>query len=171
MAQRGSRGQQYPGPGQSDLRPGRFDNHGHPGGAALAVAAGNTWTRDPGSALDVAMGAATLSSSPALSASSSVVVGSGQTAFAVVSGAGTTDWATVSGGKVVALSSGGYANDTYSFGKNSNVTAVNPSPAAFTTDTLAFRTAQTNTLTLSGSNRCDLGGILVGAGGRHRHDD
>ncbi len=135
------------------------------GGAAVAITAGNTWTRSPGSALDVALSGGTLTSSPALSATSNVVVGSGQTAFAVVSGAGTTDWATVSSGKVAALSSGGYANNTYSSGKNTNVTAVNPTPVAFTTDTLAFRTAQANTLTLSGTglSTLNLGGLLVGA--------
>ena len=106
-----------------------------------------------------------------MSATSNVVVGggsgtsSGPTAFAVVSGAGTTDWATVSSGKVAALSSGGYANNTYSSGENTNVTAVDPTPAAFTTDTLAFRAAQANTLTLSGTglSTLDLGGLLVGA--------
>ncbi len=137
------------------------------GGAAVAITAGNTWTRSPGSALDVALSGGTLTSSPAVSATSNVVVGSGSgpTAFAVVSGAGTTDWATVSSGKVAALSSGGYANNTYSSGKNTNVTALNPTPAAFTTDTLAFRTAQANTLTLSGTglSTLDLGGLLVGA--------
>ena len=139
------------------------------GGAAVAITAGNTWIRSPGSALDVALSGGTLTSSPALSATSNVVVGSGTgsgpTAFAVVSGAGTTGWATVSGGKVAALSSGGYANNTYIAGKNTNVTALNPSPAAFTADTLAFRTAQANTLTLSGTglSTLDLGGLLVGA--------
>ncbi len=137
------------------------------GGAAVAITAGNTWTRSPGSALDVALSGGTLTSSPAVSATSNVVVGSGSgpTAFAVVSGAGTTDWATVSSGKVAALSSGGYANNTYSSGENTNVTALNPSPVAFTTDTLAFRTAQANTLTLSGTglSTLNLGGLLVGA--------
>ena len=104
-----------------------------------------------------------LASSPTVSASSGVLVGggpiSGPTAFAVVSGTSSTDWATVSGGQVMALAASGYANDLYAPGRIPASRAGNPSPAAFTTDTLAFRANQANTLTLSGLNTLNLGGI------------
>ena len=46
---------------------------------------------------------------------------------------------------------------------NTDITAVNPAPASITSDTLAFRTAQGNTLTLPGAVTLGAGGVLVGS--------
>ena len=40
---------------------------------------------------------------------------------------------------------------------------MNPAPASITSDTLAFRTAQANTLTLPGAVTLGAGGVLVGS--------
>ena len=129
------------------------------GATALSMTAGNAWTRNAGSAVNFTLNGGTLASSPALN-SGGILVGSGSTAFATVNG---TDWATVSGGSLAAYA--GYNNDTYAGANvNTNITAVNPTEAsAITCATLAFRTAQANTLTLTGSNALSAGGLLVGS--------
>ena len=48
-------------------------------------------------------------------------------------------------------------------GTNTDITQLNPTPAAITSDTLAFRTAQANTLTLPGAVTLNAGGALVGS--------
>ena len=127
------------------------------GAASLALAADNTWTRNAGSAVNVNLNGATLTSSPATNAHG-LVVGTGSTAFATVNG---TDWAAVSGGQVVAYT--GYSTDSYVPGANTDITAADPAPATISSDTLAFRTAQANTLTLPGVVTLGAGGVLVGS--------
>jgi fibronectin-binding autotransporter adhesin len=71
------------------------------------------------------------------------------------------DWATLSGGEVIAYSA--YANDTWSAGTNTNVTQSGAVTSG-TTNSLRFNTAAPITLTLSGTNTLQSGGILVGSG-------
>ena len=76
-----------------------------------------------------------------------------------------SDWATVSGGSLACYS--GYSANVYTgLGVNTNITTVNPTPAAVSSDTLAFRTAQANTLTLPSTatvSSLGAGGLLVGS--------
>ncbi len=106
--------------------------------------------------MNVTLGGGTLTSAPAME--DGIVVGSGSTAFATVNG---SDWATASGGAIGAY--GGYTNDNYNSGMNTNILAVNPAPAAIASNTLAFRTNQANTLTLPGAVTLAAGGILAGS--------
>ncbi len=126
------------------------------GAASLNVTAGDTWTRAASSTVNVTLGGGTLTSAPAME--DGIVVGSGSTAFATVNG---SDWATASGGAIGAY--GGYTNDNYNSGMNTNILAVNPAPAAIASNTLAFRTNQANMLTLPGAVTLAAGGILVGS--------
>ncbi len=128
------------------------------GAAGISVSAGNTWSRNSGSAVNFALNGGTLASSPALNAGG-IIAGPSNTAYATVNG---TDWATVDGsGNIAAYT--GYANNVYSAGANTNITQSNPAPAAIASDTLAFRTAQANTLTMPGAVTLGAGGVLVGS--------
>jgi autotransporter-associated beta strand protein len=76
------------------------------------------------------------------------IIGNGSTTgWATVNG---TDWATINGaGNVAAYNN--YSTDTYAPGLNTNVTALNPAPTQFATNTLRFNATQANTVTLSGA--------------------
>jgi autotransporter-associated beta strand protein len=76
-------------------------------------------------------------------------------AFATFSGGST--WATAPGGTIGGLSS--YGTDTYASGVNSDVT-TSAAPGAIATNSLRFNTGAP-TLTLSGANTLQSGGILV----------
>ena len=86
------------------------------------------------------------------------VIASGTTnaAFVILNG---TDWANLSGSNPVAAT---YGTDTFSAGVNTDVT-LGASPAAFMTNTLRFNTGSP-TLTLTGTNLLNAGGILIGSG-------
>jgi autotransporter-associated beta strand protein len=79
-------------------------------------------------------------------------------AFATVGGGST--WATASGGAVAGLPAGSYTPNTYSSGTNTDVTVTGSAPASFTTNSLRFNTGSV-TLTLSGTNTLQSGGILA----------
>ncbi|MFD0895237.1 autotransporter-associated beta strand repeat-containing protein [Luteolibacter ambystomatis] len=110
-----------------------------------------TVTRNTGATLGLSLAAgSTLTASPTLT--------NGLLPYATVNG---NDFATVSGGTISAYS--GYINDDYSGTGtiNTNVTAASPTPASFTVNSLSFRTAQANTLTLTGTNTA--AALLVGS--------
>lgn len=71
------------------------------------------------------------------------------------------DWASLSGGEIVAYSA--YSDDTWASGSNTNITQSG-SVSSATTNTLRFNTAAPITLSLTGTNTIQSGGILVGSG-------
>lgn len=73
---------------------------------------------------------------------------------------GGTDWATVSAGNIAAAT---YTTGTWSSGTNTNVTSTVTITSGSTTNSLRFAAAGAQTLTLSGSNTLESGGILVTA--------
>ncbi|HEX4590056.1 MAG TPA: autotransporter-associated beta strand repeat-containing protein, partial [Gemmataceae bacterium] len=77
------------------------------------------------------------------------------TAFATMNGGGT--WASVSGGTITGAT---YGTDTYASGVNTDVTGSYAAPAGFTTNSLRFNVGA-QTITLSGANTLQSGGILV----------
>ncbi|HEY1381375.1 MAG TPA: hypothetical protein VGF55_31530, partial [Gemmataceae bacterium] len=131
------------------------------GGGTITLGLGGVG-RLAGATLDVNTGAG----SPAFSAATSngninsLLANAALTssAFATVGGGAT--WATASGGNVAGLSAGGYAANTFTTNTNVDVTA-SAAPAAFTANSLRFNTTPAVTLTLTGVNTLQSGGILV----------
>jgi autotransporter-associated beta strand protein len=156
------------------------------GTGTMVLTLTNTWTRNAGSTLNVTLGTGgTLSSSPAVDASTPtpLVKGSGSVAFATVGG---TDWAKVSGGTVVGFVGGDYtaglpvsgatSTANYSHTDNASVTAsetVNTLKLNTTTtgQSLAINAGQALTINAGGllfvgaDNYSITGGTLKGAGG------
>jgi len=136
------------------------------GGSTISVTSGQDQnahlslgaiTRQSGSALNFILnntGAGVASISATYAGSANGIVGP----WAVVNG---TDWAALSGGNITAYNA--YVNDTWASGNNTNITE-SASVSSATTNTLRFNEAQDITLTLSGTNTIQSGGILVGAG-------
>jgi fibronectin-binding autotransporter adhesin len=130
------------------------------GGGVPTVTLGGTFTRNTGGTLDVtdATGgnvtttATTTLTNGVLSASST-----NPTAFATVNG---TDWATYAGG-IKALSSYATGNANYTTTNNVDVTNGD-SVSGVTVNSLRFN-ADTDVLTLAGTNTINTGGILVTA--------
>ncbi len=76
--------------------------------------------------------------------------------WATVSG---SDWASNNGTDIVAYAS--YTNDTWAGGNNTTVTADGTPASGSTTNSLRFNAAAARTLTLTGTNTLQSGGILV----------
>jgi autotransporter-associated beta strand protein len=77
---------------------------------------------------------------------------------------GKTDWATsVASGAADTLITAfsGYANNSYSAGNNTDVTTFGSAAGSFTTNTIRFNQASGGTLTMSGTNSLQAGGILM----------
>jgi autotransporter-associated beta strand protein len=72
-----------------------------------------------------------------------------------------TDWASGNGTRVVSFT-GSYVNDTWASGNNTTVT-TNATQTGATTNSLRFNDAAARTVTLSGTNYLQSGGILVTA--------
>jgi autotransporter-associated beta strand protein len=125
------------------------------GGGTLTLALG-TVTRTVLGTLDISIG----SGNPAFTVTTTTpatngLLGSGP-AFATFGGGAT--WAGVTGGTVNGYT--GYGTDTYGPGVNTDVVSAAPPAAGVTTNSLRFN-AGGPTLTLSGANTLQSGGILV----------
>ena len=155
-------------------------------GSTMNLVLGNTWTRNLGSTVNVTLGASgTLTSTPA--AANTLVVGSGNIAFATFAG---MDWAKQSGsGTVVGFDSGNYTDGlpasgatgtvNYSHSDNASVTAsesVNTLKLTTTTtdQSLALTAGQILTLNAGGllfvgaNDYSVTGGTLRGSGGTQK---
>lgn len=136
------------------------------GGSTISVTSGQDQnaslslgniTRQSGSAVNFVLnntGTGVASISTSYAGASNGIVGS----WAVVNG---SNWAALSGGNIVAYNS--YTNDAWASGANTNVTQ-NDTVTAGTTNSLRFNAAQDVSLTLSGTNVIESGGILIGSG-------
>ncbi|RFC45582.1 MAG: Autotransporter-associated beta strand repeat-containing protein, partial [Verrucomicrobia bacterium] len=123
------------------------------GATSLTLALG-ALTRGANSALNLDLiGSPTLTWSGTTTTNGILTGGSGGPAYATI---GKADWATSSGAY------SGYSDDTYGTTVNTNLT-TSASPAAFTTNTLRLNTG-TPTLTLTGTNLLNAGGVLIGSG-------
>ncbi|HEY7118959.1 MAG TPA: autotransporter-associated beta strand repeat-containing protein [Tepidisphaeraceae bacterium] len=115
-----------------------------------------------GATLDVSSGAG----SPAFSAATSngningLLANAALTSSAFATVGGGTTWATASGGNIAGLSAGGYTANTFTPNTNVDVT-TSATPAGFTANSLRFNTAPAVTLTLTGVDTLQSGGILV----------
>jgi autotransporter-associated beta strand protein len=121
---------------------------------ATAILAAGAITRTAGGTVDFTPS----TSSPAFSITTTTtttnsLLGTGP-AFATVNG-GTT-WATVTSGAIAGLTI--YGANTYTSGTNSDVT-TSAAPATFTTNSLRFNNG--SSLTLTGTNTLQSGGVLV----------
>jgi fibronectin-binding autotransporter adhesin len=125
------------------------------GTGTVTLGAGNI-TRAVGGTVDVTPSTGSLAFSVTTSTgnSSGGLLGTGP-AFATVNGGST--WATVSGGAIAGLST--YGTNSYASGTNTDVTSTTV-PAAFTTNSLRFNVPNLS-LSLSGTNLLQSGGILV----------
>lgn len=126
------------------------------GGGTITLGAGAV-TRTAGGTLDVSTG----TGSPNFTVTTPTgntngLLGAGP-AFATVGGGLT--WAVASGGGFAGLSAGGYGVNVFTTGTNVDVT-TSSSPAAFTANSLRFNTVSP-TLTLTGTNTLQSGGVLV----------
>lgn len=119
------------------------------GSAALTL---GTLTRNVGATLAAALPAGATLNVPAATTLTNNIL-----PWAVVNG---TDFATHATGVVGAYA--GYLADDYSAAANNvNITAAAPAPGTFAVNSIAFRTAQANTLALTGTN--STGAVLVGS--------
>jgi autotransporter-associated beta strand protein len=122
------------------------------GGGSLTLAFG-TIGRGSGGTFDISTG----SGNPTFTVTTTTgatngLLGTG-TAFATLGGG--SNWASVSGGTITAAT---YGTDTYASGVNTDVVSAQP-PAGFTTNSLRFNVGSP-TITLTGSNTLQSGGIL-----------
>jgi autotransporter-associated beta strand protein len=136
--------------GHTDVQPNFFG-----AGMGVTLAAGAI-TRNLAGTLDFTPSAVFPSFGMTTSTGTTFSLLGGGPAYATVNGGST--WATVSAGNIAAYS--GYLANTYTNGTNVDVTTSNPPPASFTANSLRFNTG-TQTLTLSGTNTLQSGGILV----------
>jgi autotransporter-associated beta strand protein len=118
-------------------------------GAAVIFAAGNI-TRSAGATVDFSMAFPPTTTT----GTTNGLLGSGP-AFATVNGGNT--WATVSGNTIVGLTN--YSTNSFAGGLNTDVT-TSSTVGNITTNSIRFDTANV-TLTLSGTNTIQSGGILV----------
>ncbi len=122
-----------------------------PGSVTLALA---TISRSSGATMDISTISGATFTVTTTAGTFNGLLGAGP-AFATFGGGAT--WATLSGATIVGLTT--YGTNSFSSGTNTDVT-TSGSPATFTTNSLRFNTGNL-TLTLSGTNTLQSGGILV----------